>query len=223
MNITKIESGFAIKFPFALKDGFRAAFPSAKWDSVNKQWTVGSKSLARLEAWVEAMSAAAGVVEVSDELAFTEKEIASLKEQAALILKDAGAAADMAAQLKAAKELLKASQKEVDAAVAAKDAAVAEKASEKAAFVALLESVIDLDAVRKAMRVMAANHVPSVVVKKAAFEEARKIVKEQEEALEAAGFTCEAISRMARANVNRPDRDAVTLISESAWSNVEKV
>lgn len=53
INISKIENGFAIKFPFDLKDNFRSNFKSAKWNAAEKQWEVGSRSGKKLDISIE--------------------------------------------------------------------------------------------------------------------------------------------------------------------------
>jgi hypothetical protein len=52
-NIQHREDGtFAVSIPFALKDKFKKEFSSAKFDSKTKEWTVGSRSGEKLNAWV---------------------------------------------------------------------------------------------------------------------------------------------------------------------------
>jgi chromosome segregation ATPase len=83
MQILNLSNGgYAIKFPFALKDSFRQAFPSAKWNPDLKQWEVGSRSKTRLEEWVKLVSES-GIEEqlnVKEELSLADSEITNLKE-----------------------------------------------------------------------------------------------------------------------------------------------
>ena len=223
MNITKTAAGFAIKFPFALKDNFRATFPSAKWDSHAKQWSVGPRSLARLEAWTAGMSEAAVAVAAREELAFNEQELARLKDEAARFLKQAGDAEESAQKAKAVKELMLAASQELAAAQAANEEAQQAAKNEQAEVVEILEGILDMDAIRSALKVMAANHTPMVRARKEAFLEAQQEVVNQSWALREAGWECAAIKKMVGANVNRPDRDAMSNIRESDWFNITAV
>ena len=67
IEIKKKGNGFAIKFPFALKDAFRASFKSAKWNPDEKQWEVGTDGEARLRQWAEAAREAAEDIAAGDE------------------------------------------------------------------------------------------------------------------------------------------------------------
>jgi hypothetical protein len=44
IEIIKLENGWAVKFPYDLKDDFRRLFKSAKWNSEQKRWELGKNS-----------------------------------------------------------------------------------------------------------------------------------------------------------------------------------
>jgi hypothetical protein len=81
MNIVKTEVGFAIHFPFALKDSFRKVFPSAKWNLALKRWEMGPRSEKRLRQWAAEVSPVVTELASLDEKELTEKEIAEINEQ----------------------------------------------------------------------------------------------------------------------------------------------
>ncbi len=62
MLINSTSAGFSIKFPFELRDIFRAAFPGAKWNSNEKACEVGPRSGNRLRQW------ASEIAELENEL-----------------------------------------------------------------------------------------------------------------------------------------------------------
>lgn len=226
---TTTATGFAIKFPFALKEAFREAFPSAKWNSIAKQWEVGPRSGKRLEQWVAAVADVAAEIVAADERELTEREIDKLlvnlqdvrtaiaaKVKRIEALGDAKARyADALAQLAANKERL--------AAVKAQ-AVDAEQAAEREAnaVYAQLGEVIDWRVIDTAMIEMARWHQKVGQTAHSKFDEAQALIIEQRKLLREAGFGTSGLDWLAGANFNRADRDAVHLMPSGAMLKVYK-
>lgn len=223
MNIIKTETGLAIKFPFALKDEFRAAFPSAKWNAADKQWEVGPRSETRLRQWAALAAPVVEEIEASDEVELAGAALARVENALARARSGKASADESRAQLEKINAMLAAAEAQLDEAI--DQAAAAEKAleTEKSALTAKLAAVVDLDLIKKQARVMSNNMVPADRQKKDRFEEARAIVKGEREKLKAAGFACAAINKLSGANVNRPDRDHPKNVLDSDWFDVWEV
>lgn len=50
------KKAFTIQFPYELKDEFRSAFKSAKWNPRGKHWVVGPRSGKRLAQWIDVVA-----------------------------------------------------------------------------------------------------------------------------------------------------------------------
>lgn len=223
MEIMKVDGGFAIRFPYPLKDAFRAAFPSARWNAREKQWEVGPRSGKRLEQWVAEAQAAAEQIEAQQELDLAIEELDRVRWEIAKVAGQSRELEALRAETAAARAALHVSRIELEAAGQVRRETEAALNRERDQIARLLSSAIDLAAVRDACRVMAANMVPSDRTRKARFEEAREIVKTQRDVLAKSGIACAAINALAGANVNRPDRDHPRDIPDGAWYRIWKI
>lgn len=217
IQVIKRGEGFAVKFPFALKDSFKSAFPSAKWNPDAKQWEVGSRLKKRLDTWVEEAEAAAASAAANEEAGLIAEELSKVKNELARLQKDIGNLDALKAKIQESRSALEEARGALKAAETRKQQAEQETASEKARVDELLASVFDVAAVKQAARTMAANMVPADRNKKSRFEEARKVAGDARRKLMDAGFTLVALGKLAGANVNRPDRDHPSKILESDW------
>lgn len=50
--LTPVGRSYFVTVPFAIKDGFKKEFPSAKWNNVKKQWVVGKTKYNELKQWI---------------------------------------------------------------------------------------------------------------------------------------------------------------------------
>lgn len=223
MEIRKTETGFSIKFPFALKDAFRAAFPSAKWDSISKEWTVGPRSGKRLQAWADEAAQAAADIVAREEAELAQAELDQVRAAIEAARKQARTAAEYKIELAATRAALEAAQDELAQANADVAAARAETRKEQDQIVALLKTHIDLNAIANARKIMEQNMVPGDRIKKEKFEEARQTIKAERDKLAAAGLRLQALSELASANINRPDRDHPSGIRPRAWFEVSRI
>jgi hypothetical protein len=224
IEIIKTLRGHGIRFPKAMKDEFKAAFPSATWKPASGIWEVGPRSLKRLESWVAAVDEQAKSIseleEFKEEAELISTEIERTRFQLAKVLSEIG---DIEAFTKLAcqsRVLLEQAKSDLSAALERKLAANKELQAHRDEVSALLAQAIDLPVVRRAVAVMARNHNWQGRDK---FEEARLIVKNARSQLREAGFECRALNFAASANINRPDRDHCDKISDAHWFEVTPI
>lgn len=216
IKIEKTAAGFSAKFPFELKEQFRTAFPSAKWDSVSRCWRVGPRSGKRLEQWVAAVEASGVIAELDqrDEQILAQEELATLQDQLSEIeagiraerTRKASFEATKAAMQEALQQLQKARHELVDVKNQA-DIAASEAATARNDATEMLKQHIDLDAVISAHARM--NRVAGKVGRQAKdeFTDAQQSIKRERDKLLAAGLISYGLNALVFANFNRPDRD----------------
>ncbi|TYB83405.1 hypothetical protein [Oceaniovalibus sp. ACAM 378] len=73
--------GASVQFHYDLKDMFRRVFKNAKWDSRNECWTVGNRSIKRLETWVAEMNASGlpQKIAMSDQVDLTDAQVEKVR------------------------------------------------------------------------------------------------------------------------------------------------
>ncbi|NVZ11670.1 hypothetical protein HW932_20705 [Allochromatium humboldtianum] len=224
VEILPLSKGYGVRFPFALKEAFRVAFPSAKWNRDDRHWEVGVRSKKRLEAWIEAVKETAEALAIKEELDFVPEELEKIRFQLEAVEREIGTAQALRERLGESRALLEAARAPLIEAKARQEAQAAALIQEKADVNALLMSLIDLHAVKKAVDVMASNMVPADRGRKERFEAARAVVSLARDQLHEAGFALVAIDKIASANVNRPDRDhPYRHVLESDWYALRRV
>lgn len=217
----KEPKGYSVKFPFELKDAFRVAFPSAKWDPEQRHWTVGPRSKNRLDTWVEEARAAADAViahkKAQSEADFVKEELARVRGLLAAEEQRNREIESVIATIKRSRELLEMDMSALEIARSKRLAGERALSQEKAEIDDLLKKIINIEEVRAAAKVMAFNMIPASRSKKALFEDAREKIKHARNQLREAGYSLVAISELAQANVNRPDRDHPKFLTERDW------
>lgn len=215
IKIEKIENGYSVRFPYALKDSFKKALPSAKWNANSKCWTVGIRSLKKVEAWAETAEEVAEQIaeekKAKDELEATEAEfnqaIAELKRIKAEITetqkyiektkKVLAEIAEIKEKVTNAKSELK-EEREVQA-------DLSNKIDE------ILNGILDFDAINEAISKMRRMRASAVTSKnRAVFEEAQNAINEQRQKLKKAGLGSRGLDDLWKINWNRPDRDRIS-------------
>lgn len=207
INITKIEGGFTIKFPYGLKDRFRSEFPSAKWNPAEKRWEVGPRSGKRLEQWAAVMQPLADDLAVADQVEYDQAELARLNEQIRRVRREieirrgnAEKAAAVAAALAQAKQEIAALQEELARARQDEEAA-------RLRIEAQIAGVLDVPAMEAAHKEMRQQYNCVGATARQKWEKARAVFLGAEETLERLGLVSSGISHLAHLNFNRPDRD----------------
>ena len=215
-TITRQGDRHAIAFPIELKDQFRAAFRSAKWDPQYRVWTVGPRSRTRLEAWADEVRAS-GILEdlaARDERDLSVRELSELRHRIARLRSEIGAAEaarreaeDAKAACTEVRTTLDADRPRLDA---AREAAVRENDELDAARTALwarLEGIVDLAEIEGLRREMLRTWRAQTARNRERFEPLQRRMREIRDAMHDVGVTSRAVRLAAAANYNRPDRD----------------
>lgn len=223
ITISSIPSGFAIKFPFALKTEFRTAFPSAKWNADAKQWEVGPRTGKRLQQWADEAKSAAQAAAANDELDMTEAELARVRADLVKAKNEIERSRSNIAELAALKAALAAEQKALTQVKQEQAEAKQQESAAAADVKTMLSGIINFAELAALKAEMARNHNPANRAAKEKFEAAREKVSKIRATLAAAGWRSEGISAIASANVNRPDRDSVADISEQSILKITKI
>lgn len=211
--ITPLSTGFAISFPFSWKNKFREAFPSAKWNAAQKQWEVGPRSGKRLEQWAEVMRPLIAADAAAEQAEFDAVELERLHEYAARLRReieaarsDAAHAAEVAAALQRERECVEALK--ADLADARQEAAALSAQVKEA-----LDGAIDMSAVEAAHREMCRWYGCVGRDAREHWGAAQAVIEKAQADLARLGIASRGISRLARMNLNRPDRDVPKLVS----------
>ncbi len=214
VEIAETPGGAAIRFPYEYKDIFRQQFPTARWNSEEKQWQVGAKSVARLKEFAELMSKNMSMRIDREQREMTAEETEKLgkklAEVDAQISDERNAVADLDAARIAIEEMKrKLTEKELELAEVRKQRAAAAAAveAERADIVALVSSVVDVDEIEHCRSVMRQHMRILKAWASAKYDEATARLRELSDQLEAAGIESPAIHAALNANRNRPDRD----------------
>lgn len=232
--VKEISNGFAIQFPFELKDSFKEAFPSAKWNSAGKQWEVGVRSGNRLKQWAESIeSNLESLIEAKRELEERElsvKEVRSINDEISSIeqeiIKKTNLLDSLPAlhqQAVAAKKLLLAKKDKLDEVKAAIESKSQLLKEERQRVNDLLSEIIDISEIKSDAHVMAKNMKLLDQVNKKSFHDAQGRIAEHSNRLREAGFALDAIDFLVSSNKNRPDRDNPEFITDDMWYRLREV
>ncbi|AVQ00277.1 hypothetical protein C7S18_23560 (plasmid) [Ahniella affigens] len=223
IQVVQSSRGLEVSYPFALKDQFKKAFPSAKCDPDNKVWVVGLRSAARLTQWVEAAESAARAIMDAEEAALTEQELAQVRGELTSFRQAIEDARSGLRALTAVRELLDGDRAELNAARAElTKEQVATKAAEQQVLT-LLAGIIDMPAILAAAQRMAAVHSGVGARNREEFDAAQAIIVQQRNALTRAGYRSRGISELATANFNRPDRDHPRFVTTQMLYDISKL
>lgn len=184
ISISLRASGAAVAFPFELKDAFRAAFPSAKWEPSAKVWTVGPRSVKRLKSWVAEVEASGIVEELAtrDEREMSANEVKRLRIQLSNMcraLEKENSSKESAEALKSEADMLRAHltaiASEYDAAKAAADAVAAEAAKATAEMSVKVQRTVNIEALGEALHKLRALR-PAQAAERVKHEKYTKVV-----------------------------------------------
>ena len=206
IKVEKIEKGFAVFFPFDLKDNFKSVFKSAKWNPSRRCWEVGPRSGKKLDQWVAMAGAAAAEIEEAEAAELDAKQLESLEEEIAAI-RTAVARQRSEAKTAASAEKLALAKDELARAKADLEAEKQATLEQIRKSEQLLAQVCDVDAIHEAHSEMkrCAGKVGSRY--REAFNDACSVMKEQNNKLKAIGFRSVGLNELYYMNFNRFDRD----------------
>lgn len=232
VKISAIRSGFAVSFPYELKDDFRKSFPSSKWNALSKCWEVGPRSKRRLDDWASIVNASNLHQQLTDleaaELSQSEQQrlldaIRIAEREVAEKQKNISAESARIQALLVTLDTLEAKRAEL--AVVAEELRSAREAAKgaEAAVAKRLEGAIDLDRLQRAAHEMDRWHGQVGYPAHAHFDELKAEFVQAKHALASAGLSCAAINWCAKANFNRRDRDGIAHMPIGAWFDVQAI
>lgn len=210
ITITKTENGFEVKLPFELKDSFKKAIPSAKWNGFKKVWEIGPRSGKKAQIWAEQAQVVAKALDEKKEREATEAEfeealndIKALEREILAEQEKSKALDEILATLESAKSKVQEAKAELEK----EKQAVADKTAK---INAVLESIIDMSAVRNAKQTMSRLQGKMTSANRKEFEAAQAVINEQRKKLAAAGLGSRGLDDLWYVNWNRPDRDTIS-------------
>lgn len=215
IKIKKIETGYGIKFPFELKDLFKASFKSAKWNPIDKQWEVGSRSGARLEQWAIEVTELASKTEQynnqHDEAELKQDEIAALKNQLENELVNLNRKLETLNEIKetftdSLEAIAKLKQQVATASAEVKNATEI-VIKQKEEIKERINGIINIDTVMKARQQMIFVYKQVGATARGRYDEAQSVIKEAIENLANAKLKSYGLNKLYYMNFNRPDRD----------------
>lgn len=229
----KTDEGFSVKFPYDLKDEFRSAFKTSKWDPKNKVWKVGPRSLKKLKHFEKITEDFLSQIDLQDELDLKDKEVSEILMKLEIkneTLKQNIKSLEDSIEIRTKQlENLKSLNEDIENSEEYRDlvkknqnienAYLAEKEKTKN----LLNSLIDMDLIIEYKRKMSSNMCANDTRKKAIFRETVLLVDREKEKLEELGYTSEGINFLSYSNVNRPDRDHPKFCTEEMIYNITKL
>jgi hypothetical protein len=196
-----------VYFPFRLKDSFKRYFPSAKWNPVEKRWEISARMSKALQQWIEVASGAAEPLGYADAIELTDKQLSTLKMEINVLLTAARAHEQAAARLAETLKELEAARAQIEAARERKAAAEKAEQERRAQIDAMLNAVIDVDAVVEAEEQMRKAWARGYGAGKREWHEAERVALAAQAALAEAGIRWDFCDRLCNRNFNRPDRD----------------
>lgn len=234
VSFISTENGYLVFVPHDLKDAFKAVFKTTKFNSEEKAWEVGSRSLKKIEQFIAdtaehiaAINAQYAAEEEQDALNYDshalQRELDKLQEASNKAKSDLKNVAELQAQLEQSRAAIKLSTQELEKVTQELQIEQAKALVQKTEIKELLASIVDVNRVIALKSVLENNHDPKNKIKKERFEQAQKEIKAMKDALEESGLKSIGINQMYYANINRPDRDSVRNIPDSAIYQITRV
>lgn len=209
ITITKTENGFEVKLPYALKDSFKKAIPSAKWNPAKKCWEIGPRSGKKAEAWAEQAQSVAQLNDEVAEIEATEQEfqaalheLENIKKRLAQ-KKEKNKSLDlMLSEINDLKNQIEKAQNELT-----KEAE--EVAEKETAIQNVVANLIDIAETKRAIAQMAQLQGKLTSKNRRLFQELQDVINEARTKMRKAGLGSYGLDDLWRINWNRPDRDKV--------------
>lgn len=213
IKVEKIQTGYAISFPFELKDNFKSVFKTAKWNSFDKRWEVGVRSKSKLDQWIKAVEESnileslenidSATLEI-DKYETLKKELEIIKQvidEKCKVIKKSGEIEEKLKKILVELEANRAKFNEIQAQALE---AYNKKAAIKNDIIKFLEGIVDFDKVKDAQLCM----INAIYYgKKRDFNNAQEIISSEYKKLKSAGYISKGLRDLVIANYNRPDRD----------------
>jgi len=230
IEITRLERGAAVSFPFALKDIFRDRFPSARWNRLDKRWEVGPRTVTRLRQWVSEVNASGILEQMSraEEAQLAGEELDKLRAELGALSREITTTETSVAAIEAATEgmqgtrtLLEEMKPRLEAVRAAREKAQVAQDTERARIEALVSAVVSVEEIKGLRREMLRNFIPKAHAR-AGFDTAQSRLCDIRDKLREVGIGCSALDLAVGANRNRPDRDRADLHMQLDFTVLEE-
>lgn len=232
IRIEKLSDGFAVYFPYELKDGFKALFKTAKWMPYDKCWKTGVRSLKKLEQWKKAVEEnnVLDLIEEKDAAELTVKEyeklqaqLSNLKSNIASVKEKINSERDYQALIAKSKQELDENRAKLDDVEKALAIEAEKTRQEKHALETMLDKIIDFNKIYNAKDTLARYHKQVGATAREQFAAAQEEILEEIHKLKKAGYRSKGLLQLYYANFNRPDRDHIYLINEKSILDISKV
>jgi chromosome segregation ATPase len=225
-------------FPIALKDNFREALPSAKWDKYANCWKVTTRVRTRVLSWAKAVEEAAQLAKQIEEVELQEEDYKKLekfveelratlerkKNDYAKAIIETDNIKRLKEEAEQIKKLLEAEEEKILAAEEIRAQAKKALAQERAKIDGILSKIIDLDKLKGVVFATFAKYHNAVgATARSMFDRAQSEYFDAQEQLAKAGYRLAAIDYLCDANFNRPDRDGVKFMPPNAWYQLSKI
>ncbi|NDX19750.1 DUF2333 family protein [Acinetobacter baumannii] len=207
IEVKKIETGYAVKFPFELKDNFKSVFKTAKWNPILKQWEVGPRSYKKLVEWTEIAEQVDEELMRAKEQEETDADLFSAKAELETIKNSIVAKQKTQAEWQSTLDELAQYRLEIEKAKAERVAAENEILKTRAQVQQFLDGVIDFKRIQEAKTQMSYLH--RKVGERSKFDAQQDIILDELKKLRNVGFNSPALQYLASLNYNRPDRDKI--------------
>lgn len=217
IEIIKLENGWAVKFPFDLKDNFRESFKSAKWNRELKQWEVGRNSKTRLEQWANIHNEEADLlIEMKSEQEkhpFSKFEIQEMIKESQKNKRDLEEEVEILKKKNFNLDRSKSLLDEIESSIKLMKEEIKKETEEKLRLIEeqkkRMDGIIDIRKIRNAQELM--NKIREMDYKfkeeKVQYWNAQKVIEEQMEKLDQLGLYSLGLEKLASMNFRRPDRD----------------
>lgn len=214
IKIEKNENGFNVHLPYELKDSFKKALPSAKWNATAKCWTVGSRSLKKVEAWAETAEIVAEQIahekEAKDELEATEAEFSEAIAELKKIGEQTNKAKQYIEKTKSVLAEIANIKRQIEKAKIELQAERDNQDELSNKIDAVLDGIVDYAMINDAVATMQRMRRASINSKnREIFENAQSVIDKERAKLKKAGLGSHGLDDLYRVNWNRPDRDKI--------------
>lgn len=208
-----------VNFPRSayLNDEFRREFKRARWVPESAGWVLGVEAAARVQTWAAAAEPLFQQFLAGENADYAEAELSRLKSRLAVAAGRLAAAEDSLARAEKARAAIAGVAEKLQAVSASAEQADADATRAWAAVDGMIRRVVDLDEMRKLGGYMG---MCMSRLDRVNWNRSQDRVVIARNRLRAAGLRCLAISKLAGANYNRPDRDHPKLLVDADWQDI---
>lgn len=216
INIREAGERIEITLPFELKDELKKSFRSAKWNSMNRTWSVAKSAKKRINEWKEEVEKSGVLADLEDRSDFemTERELEKLRRELETIKRRVASSAEELEDAKAGRAEAEAIRKELAEMKEQLDTSAKAVSAERKAESEAREDIedrvgeiVDMSEVKAAVSVVLREAKEANQASRARFEDAQSVIDSAVDKLNDAGLDSEQLRILAYANYNRGHKD----------------